>query len=92
MLSLLRYSEIDDYDWRTSKLKEVNKGGMIGHFTQVVWGETKSLGMGLSYTRSGDWNRMYAVARYRPAGNFRKRRAQQVKPLKKGNWFFVVPD
>ena len=39
---------------------------MCGHFTQVVWRETKKLGLGYAQKNG----RAYIVARYSPGGNF----------------------
>ncbi|KAM4528062.1 Golgi-associated plant pathogenesis-related protein 1-like isoform 1-T2 [Odontesthes bonariensis] len=55
------YSEIKDYDF--------SKPGFhsnTGHFTQVVWKNSKELGVGMA--TSG--NMVFVVGQYRPAGNF----------------------
>lgn len=55
------YSEAEKYDFR--------KGGYqpgTGHFTQIVWKDTKELGMARAKSNNGS---VYVVARYRPAGN-----------------------
>jgi len=51
------YKEVDNYDFGTY----ATKGGMIGHFTQVVWKGSTKLGMGVAGT--------IMVGRYSPAGN-----------------------
>ncbi|MDG2311403.1 MAG: CAP family protein [Flavobacteriales bacterium] len=38
-----------------------------GHYTQMVWGNTTEIGMGVAVSKSGE---TYVVARYNPAGNF----------------------
>lgn len=38
-----------------------------GHFTQVVWKESRELGVGMAKNRSGE---IFVVANYHPAGNF----------------------
>ncbi|XP_050717016.1 uncharacterized protein LOC126998870 isoform X3 [Eriocheir sinensis] len=38
-----------------------------GHFTQVVWADTKEMGVAYSKAKSG---KIYVVANYSPAGNF----------------------
>jgi len=57
------YIEIDDYDFSTGDSKN---GKKIGHFTQVVWKETKELGVGVSCGKNG----CFVVANYYPAGNY----------------------
>ncbi|XP_075690670.1 Golgi-associated plant pathogenesis-related protein 1 [Rhinoderma darwinii] len=55
------YSEIENYDF--------NKPGYtkgIGHFTQVVWKDSKEVGVGVA---AGDKPFRYVVAQYNPAGN-----------------------
>jgi len=55
------YSEEPNYDYNTGK----SKGGVILHFTQVVWKETSELGMATA-TNANTW---FTVARYKPRGN-----------------------
>jgi len=38
-----------------------------GHYTQMVWGNTTEIGMGVAVSKSGE---TYVVARYNTAGNF----------------------
>ena len=38
-----------------------------GHYTQMVWGNTTEIGMGVAVSKSGE---TYVVARYNPHGNF----------------------
>ena len=57
----LWYSEIDNYNFNT----HTSKGGMIGHFTQVVWKNSKEIGIG--YYCSG--SSCCVVGNYYPAGN-----------------------
>jgi uncharacterized protein YkwD len=56
------YEEIHDYDFKNGKSKN---GRVVGHFTQVVWKESKYVGMGIGQTG----NSYYVVANYYPAGN-----------------------
>ncbi|CAI9738265.1 Golgi-associated plant pathogenesis-related protein 1 [Octopus vulgaris] len=56
------YNEIKDYDFD----KPGFRSG-IGHFTQVVWEESKEFGIGRGRTANGG---NFVVANYRPAGNY----------------------
>ena len=40
---------------------------MIGHYTQMVWGKTKQVGIASAKSNDGT---IYVVARYSPAGNY----------------------
>ncbi|KAJ7336543.1 hypothetical protein OS493_011753 [Desmophyllum pertusum] len=55
------YSEVERYDFKRGG----HQGG-TGHFTQVVWKNSKELGMARAKSANGS---VYVVARYRPAGN-----------------------
>ncbi|XP_020613552.1 ectin-like [Orbicella faveolata] len=55
------YSEESNFDYNTGK----SKGGVILHFTQVVWKETTELGMATA-TSANKW---FSVARYKKRGN-----------------------
>jgi uncharacterized protein YkwD len=67
------YNEIKDYDFK--KGKSAN-GGVVGHFTQVVWKESKYLGVGIGKVD----NSYYVVANYFPAGNFNNLELENVFP------------
>ena len=56
------YNEVNQYDF--------NNPGYIsgtGHFTQIVWKDSKRVGFGYAQARDGYY---YGVANYYPAGNF----------------------
>jgi hypothetical protein len=53
-----------------------------GHFTQVIWDDTRELGQAYASYTKGQWNTCVAVANYYPAGNYLGRFGEQVKPLK----------
>jgi len=54
------YSEIVRYDFNK------HGGPSTGHFTQVVWNDSKEFGIGKAKAKDGAW---YVVANYCPAGN-----------------------
>ena len=58
------YNEINDYNF--NKPESTNNVGLCGHFTQVVWKDTKEVGFGGALSKKGRW---YAVGNYYPAGN-----------------------
>ncbi|KAF5289263.1 hypothetical protein FQA39_LY15193 [Lamprigera yunnana] len=49
-----------------------------GHFTQVIWKTSESLGVGVAKSRQGY---IYVVANYNPAGNFLRHFSDNVPPL-----------
>ena len=63
--SLGWYEEINDY--RYSKVKKIRIGPPIGHYTQMVWKDTKQVGIAYAISKKGS---VYVVARYYPSGNF----------------------
>ena len=63
--SLGWYEEISDY--RYSKVKKRRVGPPIGHYTQMVWKDTRQVGIAYAISKKGS---VYVVARYYPAGNF----------------------
>lgn len=68
----LWYSEIKDYDWT----KNVAQKG-TGHFTQVIWKQSKEMGVAAAKAKSGN---LYVVAEYNPPGNFANRYTENVLP------------
>lgn len=55
------YSEESNFNYNTGE----SKGGVITHFTQVVWKKTTEVGMATA-TSADTW---FTVARYKPRGN-----------------------
>ena len=56
-------SEIKDYDYATNTC---NPNKVCGHYTQVVWRDTKEVGCGVAYCgKEQVW-----VCNYSPPGNF----------------------
>ena len=66
------YNEIKDYDFKTGQ----STGGVIGHFTQVVWKGSEYVGMGIGQ----NGNSYYVVANYYPAGNWQGKYIENVLP------------
>ena len=67
-----RYEEIDDYDYNTARSRN---GKPVGHFTQLVWRDTKKIGVGIASGRSrlfAEYGNVetFIVAKYSPQGNF----------------------
>jgi len=56
------YDEIKDYNFNNPGFSSET-----GHFTQVVWKDTKTAGFGMAKAKSGN---IYGVGNYYPAGNF----------------------
>ncbi|CAF1027523.1 unnamed protein product [Didymodactylos carnosus] len=56
------YDEISLYDYNNPTYSE-----QTGHFTQMVWKDTKKMGVGVAL--SPDGREVYIVANYYPAGN-----------------------
>jgi len=59
------YNEVENYDWKNPG--QSKKGGMVGHFTQMVWKTHTHVGYGLSQCVND--SRIILVARYSPWGN-----------------------
>lgn len=57
------YAEKADYRYGEVPARAGRK--MVGHYTQMVWRETREVGIGLAQSKHG----LYVVARYAPAGN-----------------------
>ena len=69
------YDEIKDYDFKKGK----SKGGVVGHFTQLVWKGSTQLGIGVA--RSSQ-NSVFVVANYHFGGNFNNDYLNNVFPAK----------
>ncbi|XP_022111277.1 uncharacterized protein LOC110990539 [Acanthaster planci] len=71
------YNEIKDYDYKRPGERKRN-GGQIGHFTQVIWKDSKELGVGMTTTKKGDMGYVYVCCNYGPPGNVIGRFEQNV--------------
>ena len=56
-----RYAEKANYNYSTGQGK-----GAIGHFTQIVWKNSKNVGVGIATSGAKTW----VVAKYTPSGNY----------------------
>ena len=65
------YKEFSKYDFKTGK----SKGGVISHFTQIVWKETEEFGIG--YNCKG--TNCIVVANYSPKGNIEGQYLNQIQ-------------
>lgn len=67
------YEEINDYNFKTGK--SIN-GNAVGHLTQVLWKESKYVGIGIG-KNGGTYT---VVANYFPSGNYRGYYVENVFP------------
>jgi pathogenesis-related protein 1 len=63
--------EKKDYDYASNSSKP---GAVCGHYTQVVWRDTKSVGCGVAFCAAGDTKAQVWVCQYSPPGNYVGRR------------------
>ena len=68
------YSEIKNYNYDLPGFSLDT-----GHFSQIVWRDTREVGVGTC--KSPDGRLMYMVARYNPPGNVLKKFQENVTPL-----------
>ena len=71
-MTMLWYNEIVNYDFNKPQFSTGT-----GHFTQVVWRDSREIGVGLSKSDNGEY---YAVANYYPPGNFIENYRENVLP------------
>ena len=71
-------NEEPNYNYATGQ----STGGVIGHFTQMVWKNSTELGCGERRIRRGNMNYTYSTCRYSPPGNWRGQNTSQVGDLK----------
>ncbi|XP_011165202.1 venom allergen 3 [Solenopsis invicta] len=63
------YDEVDKFD--RNKVDYYEFEPSTGHYTQVVWANTKTIGCGrIKYKESNGWNANYLVCNYGPSGNY----------------------
>jgi len=85
------YEEYKNYNYNTHK--QINRGGeAVGHFTQVVWKASTTLGMGIAVRKEGSFTKYYIVARYQPQGNYNQMKyGESVEQGRLRNWRENVP-
>lgn len=76
------YNEVKDYNFKKAVFQP-----STGHFTQLVWAATTSVGVGIASTPDG---KTYVVANYSPAGNVQGQFSQNVHKSK-GKSKFKLP-
>ena len=64
---MLWYGEYIDYDYTTNSC---NYASVCGHFTQIIWKNTKRIGCGKSIRKKKNLITIYWVCQYDPAGNY----------------------
>ena len=67
------YNEIVDYDFNS----HTSKGGKVGHFTQLIWKNSKEIGVGYYCNNE----KCCVSANYFPGGNYNNDNANQVQNL-----------
>ncbi|EDO41919.1 predicted protein, partial [Nematostella vectensis] len=77
------YDEVVDYPFNNppESVFQVS-GAPIGHFTQIVWKDTRRLGVAIARIKRGLWYSTYIVARYSPPGNYNGEFTQQVGSIR----------
>ena len=68
------YNEVKDYDFTSTPYTYNPK---CGHFSQVVWADSKEFGVGLATAKNG---MHFMVARYAPGGNNLNLFKSNIKP------------
>ena len=76
------YSEVQKYDFHKAGFQSGT-----GHFTQVVWKDSREFGIGKAKSVDG---KVFIVGRYHPAGNHLRNFADNVFPHKVKIWFLIT--
>ena len=71
------YNEISDYDFTAAASKP---GTTTGHFTQLVWKATTTIGAARAAGQGPQYYETYIVAEFSPAGNVTGQYAANVPP------------
>jgi len=61
------YNEVSKFD--PNSINPFRFNYAAGHYTQIVWADTKAVGCGYSSWKDGRWTNKYMVCNYGPGGN-----------------------
>ncbi|KAL4512052.1 hypothetical protein ABPG72_005054 [Tetrahymena utriculariae] len=64
------FNEVNDATWQTSYINKYVFGSKYGHYSQVIWATSNSLGCGHSYFFDGIYYQHYTVCQYQAQGNY----------------------
>ncbi|KAL4475135.1 hypothetical protein ABPG74_001831 [Tetrahymena malaccensis] len=64
------FDEVKLASWQTSYINNYQFGSSYGHYSQVVWAKSNSLGCGHSYFFDGSYYQHYTVCQYQAQGNY----------------------
>lgn len=66
----LWYSEVENPGFDGDKVDSFVYSSGIGHYAQIVWGDTEEVGCGLVYYKSDGWYTSLVICNYARSGNF----------------------
>ncbi len=61
----------DEKNWYDITKNSCQKWKVCGHYTQIIWKNTKKVGCWKALYRDGDWEKVIWVCQYSPAGNYK---------------------
>ncbi|EWS74819.1 SCP-like extracellular protein (macronuclear) [Tetrahymena thermophila SB210] len=67
---IMWFYEYKDPSWQTSYISAYQYSCSYGHYSQVVWAKSNSLGCGHSYFFDGTYYQHYTVCQYEASGNY----------------------
>nr|Q2L6Z1.1 RecName: Full=Venom allergen 5; AltName: Full=Antigen 5; AltName: Full=Cysteine-rich venom protein; Short=CRVP; Flags: Precursor [Vespula maculifrons]ABC73068.1 venom allergen 5 [Vespula maculifrons] len=78
-VNLVKMWENEVKDYNPKKKFSENNFIKIGHYTQMVWANTKEIGCGSMKYTENKWHYHYLVCNYGPSGNFGNEELYQTK-------------
>nr|P35760.1 RecName: Full=Venom allergen 5; AltName: Full=Allergen Ves m V; AltName: Full=Antigen 5; Short=Ag5; AltName: Full=Cysteine-rich venom protein; Short=CRVP; AltName: Allergen=Ves m 5 [Vespula maculifrons] len=78
-VKLVKMWEDEVKDYNPKKKFSENNFLKIGHYTQMVWANTKEVGCGSIKYIQENWHKHYLVCNYGPSGNFQNEELYQTK-------------